>query len=113
MYLKINKYKTADSKKKCINIIINDLKTMKSSSCREKRLLQITVTDPSQVMNCVRNPIISSNLTDRASRSMLSIILFLNLDCFILKLDTCITVYIISTVTLHFSVTNAVILFKE
>lgn len=64
MYLKKYIYmKTADSKKNCIN----DLKTMKSSSYREKRLLQIkvTLTDPRHVMNCVRNPIIFSNLTDR------------------------------------------------
>ena len=44
---------------------------------------------------------------------MLSQMLFLNLDCIILKLDICIIVCIISTVTLHLTVTNAVILFKE
>ena len=41
MYLKFFIYiKTADSKKNCIS----DLKTMKSSNWREKKLLQIKVT---------------------------------------------------------------------
>lgn len=63
MYLIFFFIKTADSKKNCIS----DLKTMKSSNWREKKLLQIkvTLTDPRHVMNCVRNPIIFSNLTDR------------------------------------------------